>query len=199
LIRAVAFDLGGVLIQIHHEWQGAVAASGANSKASGPLGGFVDFDLYQRGDVSDEQFLASLDRFLETSDVALARAVHMAVLRDAYPGVDNLVAELTEQGVACGCLSNTNALHWATFFDGGRYAFGPSLRVRIGSHLAKANKPDEAIYRAFERESGFAGAEVAYFDDNPPNVEAARTLGWQAWLVDPTGDTAAQMRAHLGL
>ena len=199
-VRVVCFDLGGVMIQIHHEWEGALSASGFPvTKPVGPLGGFSEFDLYQQGAVGETDFLAALASHLDLAGRAEARKVHMAVLREAYPGVDGLVAELVDCGIVCGCLSNTNASHWETFFDGGRYAFGPSLSVRIGSHLVGANKPDESIYPAFERECGFGGSQVAYFDDGPANVAAAKARGWQSWLIDANGDTAAQMRSALEL
>jgi len=199
-VQVVCFDLGGVMIQIHHEWEGALSAAGFPvPKPVGPLGGFPEFDLYQKGAVSEEGFLAGLARHLDLAGLREARKVHMAILQEAYPGVDTLVAELVDRGIVCGCLSNTNALHWETFFDGGRYAYGPSLSVRIGSHLVGANKPDESIYEAFERDCGFRGSQVAYFDDGPANVAAAKARGWQSWLIDAKGDPAVQMRSALGL
>jgi FMN phosphatase YigB (HAD superfamily) len=196
-VRAVAFDLGGVLIQIHHEWQGATAAAGLKCQASGPLGGFPEFDEYQMGAIDDDRFLSSLCDFLsaERDD---AKKVHMAVLREAYRGTAELVKELTSRGILCGCISNTNALHWERFFDGASYEFGPMLEVRIGSHLVGASKPDPAIFAAFERACGIPPAAIAFFDDNPANVEAAARRGWQVRLVDPSGDTVAQMRSFLG-
>jgi HAD superfamily hydrolase (TIGR01509 family) len=62
-------------------------------------------------------------------------------------------------------------------------------------------KPDREIYHAFARATGFDGApgsrggpeHIVFFDDLPENVAAARAAGWQAFRVDHTGDTAAQM------
>lgn len=198
-VKAVAFDLGGVLIQINHRWEDAIRAAGESFPAVGPLGGFADFDSYQMGAVDETTFFSSLCEFIGSTDLECAKRVHMAVLREEYDGVSQLVRELTEKGITCGCLSNTNAMHWATFFDGSRYAFGPSLTVRIGSHVVKANKPDATIYRAFEQASNCTGEEIAYFDDGPANVAAAKDRGWHAWVIDPAGDTAAQMRRHFGL
>jgi len=38
---------------------------------------------------------------------------------------------------------------------------------------------------------------VIYFDDHEGNVRAAQRHGWNAFFIDHTGDTAAQMRAAL--
>ena len=121
----------------------------------------------------------------------------MAILREPYPGVGDVVSELSDAGYVIGCLSNTSESHWQTFFEGGNYAFGPLLKIRIGSHLVRASKPDREIYRAFELESGCQDCEIVYFDDSPQNVESALALGWQALVIDATGDTARQMRQHL--
>lgn len=194
MFRAVCFDLGGVLIRIHHEWAGAIVAAGLSCERDlGPLGGFAEFDGYQAGTVDEGDYLRALAAHL-TIAPKRAMDVHMAILRKEYEGVGELVEQLCASGIVCGCLSNTNASHWATFFDGNRYSFGPQLTVRVGSHIERANKPSPAIYDAFERESGLAPHEIAYFDDGPLNVAAAAKRGWSAHLIDPAGDTAAQMR-----
>jgi putative hydrolase of the HAD superfamily len=201
-VKAVCFDLGGVLIRIHHRWEDALLAAGLESLAGndhGGLGGFAEFDDYQAGEIGTEDYLSALARFLRTTDSVGAMLAHMAVLRGEYPGVTSLIADLTEKGVTCGCLSNTNAAHWQTFFDGQRYAFGPLLTVRIGSHIERLSKPMPEIYRAFERASGAAGEDIAYFDDGESNVASARKLGWRAWTIDPQGDPASAMRVALDL
>lgn len=195
--RAVCFDLGGVLIRIHHRWSGAMLAAGLEATGNhGPLGGFPEFDQYQNGDVGHDAYLSALSLHLGVEEGEAMR-VHMAVLREEYPGVSELVSELEGEGIVCGCLSNTNATHWETFFDGTRYGFGPRLRVRIGSHIERASKPSPAIYGAFELQSGAPPNEILYFDDGPANVVAALGRGWRAHLIDPAGDTASQMRAAL--
>ena len=201
-VKAVCFDLGGVLIRIHHDWVGALRAAGISVSEDcgyGTLGGFAEFDLYQGGEIGTEEYLAALVEFLQVTDTAMAMRAHIAILRDEYPGVARLIEDLTARGVVCGCLSNTNSAHWETFFDGQRYSFGPMLEVRIGSHVERLSKPMPEIYRAFERASGVVGGDIAYFDDGETNVAAARTLGWRAWTIDPQGDPASTMRAALDL
>ena len=59
-------------------------------------------------------------------------------------------------------------------------------------------KPDREIFKVFERTTGFAGSGIVFFDDIEENVLAARDAGWRAEHTDNTGDTAAQLREHLG-
>ncbi len=201
--QAVCFDLGGVLIQIHHTWDEALAASGvipANPRDGiGRLDGMSEFGEFQRGGITAEEYLKALAKHLGGMSSSKALAVHEAILREPYPGADRLVRDAKESGAVVGCLSNTDEVHWATFFEGGRYAFGPLLSVRIGSHMVRASKPDAEIYRAFEAGSGLRGASIVYFDDGRANVDAALELGWRAHLVDPLGDTAAQIRRCLAV
>lgn len=41
-------------------------------------------------------------------------------------------------------------------------------------------KPDPAFYRKIEQDLGFTGPEILFWDDDPRNVRAARSLGWHA-------------------
>ena len=70
-------------------------------------------------------------------------------------------------------------------------------RHRFASHLLGLVKPDPAIYRAVERETGHPGSRILFFDDLEANVRGAREVGWTGVRVDPRGDTAAQMLAAL--
>lgn len=202
-MRAVCFDLGGVLIQIHHTWDEALAASGAKAASPrdeiGPLAGLAEFGEFQRGRIARGEYLSALGEHLGGLPRAEALAVHEAILREPYSGADRLVRDAVDAGNVVGCLSNTDEIHWATFFDGGRFPFGPLFTVRIASHLVGANKPGAEVYRAFEAGCGLSGGSIVYFDDVRANVEGALELGWRAHLIDALGDTAAQIRGHLDL
>ena len=95
-------------------------------------------------------------------------------------------------------LSNTNPWHWdrqLTSAEGLERRFPALGRIeqRHASHLLGEVKPDPAVYAAFEQATGYAPAALLFFDDQPKNVDGARAAGWSAELIDPAGDTAAQM------
>ena len=71
------------------------------------------------------------------------------------------------------------------------------IEHRHASHLFGLAKPDEKAFAAFERRVGAAGDQILFFEDTPANVEGAKAFGWNAELIDHTGDTAEQMRKHL--
>jgi FMN phosphatase YigB (HAD superfamily) len=72
-----------------------------------------------------------------------------------------------------------------------------SLGWHLASHRLGSAKPDPAIYEAFEAETGYRGREVLFFDDLEPNVHAARSIGWNSERIDPTQQTAPQLRTWL--
>lgn len=198
-IRAVCFDLGGVLVRICAKWTDAMNSAGLDPRgnAESALTDCKAFNLYQAGSLDEVTYLESLSDYLVGLTVAEARSVHNGILVEAYTGTLALVTELESRSLVTGCLSNTNALHWEEMTATERFPAIARLQAKTASHLARASKPDESIYRAFEREAGLRPEEILNFDDVPEYVEAAGRAGWNAVRVDPVGDTAAQMRSHM--
>jgi len=197
----VCFDWGGVILRICRGFPEGVAAAGLELRV-----GADDPDLYdvrrahsldyQRGAMSEQDFFRSVsDSFRGLYSPEEIAAIHDAWLLEEYEGVAELVDELHAHGRTTGMLSNTNARHWARRERD--FPTAGTLGHQHASHLLRAAKPDGAIYKAFERESGYSGPQVVFFDDLEANIEAARSHGWRAVLIDHTGDTAAQMRSAL--
>ena len=202
-IKVVCFDAGGVLVRICRTWEEGCAAAGLDlrprddSDEAKRTRRSVNAD-YQSGKIEAAQFYEVMAGSTGSYTPEEVRLVHDAWIIDEYDGVRRLVEEIHVAARAgTGVLSNTNASHWAQM--------GPERSMVVfdvqhphASHLLGHVKPDEAIYRAFERETGFAPGEILLFDDLADNVAAAQRAGWQAHQIDHEGDTAAQMRAHLG-
>jgi putative hydrolase of the HAD superfamily len=211
-VRLVCFDLGGVLVRIRTAWPELCRAAGlevrgesagdAAEKARQKLG-----QALQTGELSVEGWIEQVCAALGSTYAAQEiTALHEAVLIEEYAGVAGLIDELHRAGIDTACLSNTNAAHWAIMMhlDGAgpldgepRYPAVRSLRSHFASHLMRLTKPAPDIYRAFERATGRAAKEILFFDDLAENVEAARSVGWNAEHIDPTRSTDAQMRDHL--
>ncbi|HEX8878238.1 MAG TPA: HAD-IA family hydrolase [Phycisphaerales bacterium] len=207
-IRCVCFDWGGVILRICRGFEEGVARAGLDLRPGTDAPELKRrrhecAHAYQVGQLTREEFL---DRVSDAMGGVYSptefERIHDAWLIEEYPGVDRLVADLLAlPGVETAMLSNTNELHWRRqspmrdnlphFPTAGR------LKHRHASHLLGLAKPEATIYRAFERETGFAPRSVLFFDDLAENIEAARSCGWNAEQIDHTGDTAAQMRAHL--
>ena len=197
--KIVVFDLGGVLAQISHTWEEAARQSGVKTSldpaGATPLAHPVPIDDYQKGAMELDAYLDALSAWSQC-DRADAEALHNGIIIEEYPGVHDLVEEVQAAGFRTGCLSNTNAPHWVEL-TGERFPAIARLEHKMASHLVAINKPDHAIYQLYADTHGVRPEEVVFFDDGVGNVEAAREVGFSAKRIDPTGDTAAQMREYL--
>ncbi len=207
----IVFDLGGVLIRICRSWAEACAAAGlpvrGETASVGVSGRRHELaDRHGVGAIASGDFFAAVSEAMEGLYSANeVRAVHDAWLIDEYPGVRGLIADIHRAGLTTGVLSNTNPAHWARLISaahGGGGGMGEFVAPGMvhhahASHIMGLLKPDGAIYREFERLTGATPTDLLFFDDLEENVAAARARGWQAEVVDHTGDTAAQMRAAL--
>lgn len=155
------------------------------------------FADYQAGQIAEDEYLGGLAEHFCLASTDQALHLHNSILLDPYEGTLPLVQSIHAAGVRTACLSNTNDLHWIALRDCGRYPAIASLQTPGLSHILKLAKPDPAIYSAMESVLGLAGSELVFFDDVEANVEAGRARGWNAHLIDPHGDTAAQITAHL--
>ncbi len=207
-IKLVCFDWGGVILRICRSWQEGCERAGlpvrdGSTDESAMRRRHELAVRYQVGELSCDQFVTAL---AETTDGLYTpdeiRLIHDAWLIEEYDGVGDVVSELVSHPtVSTGLLSNTNQLHWERHIEtSGKRADFPTvglLEHRHASHLLRLAKPDPAIYRAFERQTGFDGATILFFDDLEENVQAAQSVGWKSEQIDHTGDTAGQIRAYL--
>ncbi len=205
----VAFDWGGVILRHCRGWGEGCRAAGlpVHDEVLTPEHTARRRSLtqaFQRGELEESAFLHGLHEANDgryTPD-ELTR-IHDAWLLDEYEGVRAVIERLVATpGVETALLSNTNAAHWRRHLPGpgGRapdYPTAGLLRHRHASHLLGLAKPDEAIYLAFERATGFSGPEILYFDDLAENLAAPARLGWRCVHVDHAGDTARQIADSL--
>lgn len=198
--QLVAFDLGGVLVRISRSWQEAASAAGLTTGLANdvftPFTDLGEFDLYQSASLDLDAYVAALTEF---SGVAPENALdlHNSILLDPYPGTEALVEEIEATGIRTGCLSNTNAAHWDRLIDPARYPAIARLQIKAASHLMGLSKPDPEIFRRYAAENQLAPSQIVFFDDDARNVASAREVGFMVTQIDPSGDTAAQIRQVL--
>lgn len=199
-VRLVCFDLGGVIIRICQAWEERCAAAGLairNPELWDEIK-FVRDELmvqYQTGRIEGRHFAQRLSAALRgLYSPAEIMAIHDAWLIDEYEGVGTIVDQLHQAGLDTAALSNTTNEHWARMDE---FPTVGRLRHRFASHELGLNKPDPAIYRHVERQLGYTGKQILFFDDTEENVIAARAVGWRAERIDPASDTARQMTGAL--
>jgi glucose-1-phosphatase len=201
-VRAVCFDLGGVVIRICRSLDEAIVAASLpvrprpNDRES-LVRQRALVDRHQRGEIRSSAFhellAGEFDGAYSSNEIS---AIHAAVLCGEYDGIEATIRAIGDAGLITACLSNTSEDHWNALVA---MPALQALRGRHASHLWGLIKPDAAIYRRFEAEHGVSGAEILFFDDLEENVLASAALGWDAVQIDHTGDTAAQVRNALAV
>jgi len=112
----------------------------------------------------------------------------------SVPGTADLVEALAARDVPLYALTNFAAPFWD--------AFRPTMPVFdhfrdiVVSGVEKMAKPDPAIYRLAQARFGHPAENLFFIDDNPANVAAARTCGWQAWQFTDASALEAELKAR---
>lgn len=177
-IRAVLFDMGGVLVELGPLDQLLGVAMPAEEFWPRWLGSPA-VRAYERGACDTATFARDLAAELDlplSVDELTERIGRFP--RGLYPGAAELVRQVSAHGVATGVLSNTNALHWDHQTDGEilRRLFDHEfLSYRLG-----LVKPDRELFEAVVAALGLAPAEILFLDDNDLNVAGARAAGLAA-------------------
>ena len=197
-IRAVVFDIGGVLEftdpgYLTRIWAprlglspgemgsrlAGVAAAGAVGTISEQQAGQRIAELLGLDDDQLQAFLADLwTEYLGTLNTELA--AYFASLRPRY---------------RTGIISNSFV--GARHREQQRYGFGDLTDLIVYSHEAGMSKPDPRIYQLACDGLGVAAADMVFLDDVLANVTAARQAGMQAVLFEDTGQAIADIQALL--
>ena len=192
-VRAVLFDLGGVVVDI--DLDRSLAAWAAHSRLPPEqvrerFSFDEPFRRHETGRLDDGGYFAHLRQMLELDcDLADVEAGFNALLVGEIAETVALLEPL-RQRVPCYAISNTNPAHVLHM----RRAF-PGLLDRFDhvftSHEIGHRKPQPETFTHVLRAIGLPAREVLLFDDLEANIEAARALGLQAVQVRSPADVRA--------
>jgi glucose-1-phosphatase len=197
MIRAVLFDLGGVLEEV-------VAARRVEEWTSGriPSSEFWarwlsarSVEDFESGLVGAEVFA---DRAVRELGLALAPEDFLRDFRSwlggPYEGAAELVGRVRERGFAAASLSNSNEVHWPVMEI--HQKTESVFDANFPSHLMGVCKPSPEAFLEALRRWGKDPSEVLFLDDNEVNCEGAREAGLRALRVAGVeGARAALVRA----
>jgi epoxide hydrolase-like predicted phosphatase len=199
-IRAVVFDIGGVLEitpstgwqrrwedrlgfeagwideQLHEVYRAGTIGTITLAEAEQRIASLLGLDGRQLVDLMNDLWA----EYLGSLDVALAR--WFGALRPRYK---------------TGLLSNS----WvgAREREEERYAFGRLCDCIVYSHEERIEKPDPRFYEIVCRRLEVSPEEVVFLDDRRVNVTAARALGMSAVLFrGDTPEAIAELQSLLG-
>ena len=198
-IRAILFDLGGVLERV-----GAAARVEAWTAGRIPVGEFWSRWLsarsvadFESGRTDPETF--SLRAVSELGlDVSAADFLEdfRSWLVGPYDGAADLVLGLRGRGYRVASFSNSNEIHWPVMEAHQRA--DSSFDANFPSHRLGLCKPDPLAFLEVLRRWGVPARDVLFLDDNEVNCAAARAAGMAADRVDGvTGATRSLLRRKI--
>lgn len=207
-IRALLFDLGGVIVDI--DWDGAFRHWGGHAKTDPALlrARFTFDTPYERHERGEIDARAYYDSLRDSLGIDVPHDVLDAGWKAIFPGlVAPTVALLRElEGrVPLYLFSNTNLAHQAEWSTRFAEALAPFDRVFTSCGIG-ARKPERAAFEHVAREIGLPLEAILFFDDTESNVVGARAAGMPAvhvrspedvrravapWLVRPASRRGA--------
>ena len=149
--------------------------------------------LHETGQIDDGTFDRRVADIVGLTPQQVGKAAE-AWLVERYTGAVELVEWLAKHPtLKSACLSNTNTRHWRQMTESAEVGL-PLMKLtwQFVSFRIGYMKPAPEIHRAVERESGLAPSQILFFDDNPANVAAAKACGWEAEVIDPSGDDSPE-------
>ncbi len=189
--RVLLFDLGGVLVDFAGFRElGRMLGEGIDSAdvrkrwiSSPSVQRFERAEITPRefahGIIGELQLGLSADEFI---------TVFVGWARGPYPGARTLL-ERIHKDYRLACLSNSNQLHTPLH----RRSMEPLFERYYFSDELRRVKPEPEIFEHVMRDLQVPPDRIAFFDDTPINVEAARALGITAYQVDGLAELEATL------
>eukprot|EP00960_Hanusia_phi_P051549 760862-Hanusia_phi.AAC.3 len=195
-IRAVIFDLGGVLLQspfkeiedFERDAQVPVGSIFGNAARLGESGAYFRLE---RGEITLEQFLPLFKHELESNGILLKRDVSELFARiekALFPvrqDMIHVIKSLKAEGIKTAALTNNWKRDNGETFTHELGALQHIFDVIIESALVGIRKPDAKIFQlVLDSLKVENSQEVVFLDDMGPNLKGATTIGIQTIKVE---------------
>ena len=189
-IKAVLFDLGGVVIDIDFGKVFSVWAQYAGCDMAQIRGRFQMDDLYkahETGHVSGEEFFAGLRKSLDVNltDQQFTEGWN-SIFVGEVPGIARLLKAAAKR-YPLYAFSNTNEIHKAHMLECYGAVLSNFEAVFISSQMG-VRKPDPAAFTYVIKQIGAPPTSILFFDDTKENVEGARNCSLNAVHVKSIKD-----------
>lgn len=197
MIKAIIFDLGGVIIRLNDVSVPIGRFEEIGFKDAGKYMGIYShqgiFKDLESGAIDADGFLKELAELSGKESISYEEAefAWMGYLKDVpHERLDNLL-ELKKR-YRLFLLSNLNPFFgkWvkSTDFSGDGHPIGHYLEKDFYSYELKDYKPSASIFLKVLDATGLKAEECIFVDDGPANVASAEALGMKGLLVPKDAD-----------
>jgi putative hydrolase of the HAD superfamily len=197
-LRAILFDLGGVVIDIDFKRAFQIWAALASVDASDLEKRFTFDEAYEQHETGDLQSSAYFNALGKSLNVSLSEDDLVAGWNDIYlgtiPGMVKLLATASQR-FPLYAFTNSNPTHqsvWSVRFAAELSAF---KTIYVSSELG-VRKPDPRSFSLVAEQMGVQASEVLFFDDSVENVNGAVSAGMRGVVVESTRDITAALGRH---
>jgi putative hydrolase of the HAD superfamily len=207
-LKAVLFDVGGVLVESPFRHMAPVAAAhGIDLRTFAQIavgrGAYDDgthpWHRIERGEITVEQFNAA------TAEMAVGMGVMNfpplpdigTMLRPEFVRSDMvaLVGACRARGLHTSVVTN-NIAEWTAWR--GLFPLADLFDDVIDSWEVGMRKPEARIYELAAQRLGVTPGECLFLDDMPENLVGAQAVGMQTVLVDESDSAVAEVTNRLG-
>lgn len=200
-VRAVIFDLGGVILdsplhaiaRFERERQIEPGAINRVVVAAGPGGAWARLE---RGELSMPDFFGAFEADCAAAGWTLSARELMERIGEAAaprPRMLEAVRRIRARGLCAAALTN----NWVG--DGtGTELLKPHFDVFVESSVLRLRKPDPRIYRHACEAIGIEPKQAVFLDDIGRNLKTARELGMQTIKVDDPDEALQELQTLLG-
>lgn len=206
MIKALVFDMGGVLVKL--DWEGCVRKFKEEA-------GFDSIMLYldryhQKGFISEmEEGLISEEDFVDECLKYCRPGTERITVKRCFAAIlDKMDPRAVELLKSCYgkidmyVLSNNNPITYQTFRDFLEEAGVPmdtTFKKAFFSFQMHLLKPGIEIYNKVIEEIGVKPEEVLFVDDSKSNIEGAEAAGFHTLLFNPGGDLKEEVERELDI
>lgn len=202
VVRAVVFDIGGVLEKVEDvgqwldPWRTRLGMTADAFEEA--LAGVDPDNLMQTGGMTEGEYRAACAGVLGLTDPQADE--FLADMWDWYCGEldTELMAYATVLRDTHVTAILSNSADGARREEESRYSFGDVFDPIIYSHEVGLAKPDRAVYELTCRRLGLPPDQVVFLDNVQACVDGAREYGMHGVLHRDTRDSVARIDALLG-
>jgi glucose-1-phosphatase len=193
MIKAILFDLGGVLVSLRSEehmlglmgermsrdqmWETWIHSPAVRAHETG----LIDAVEFSHRIIAEMQLPTSAEQF---------RTDFERWIVGPFAETDTLIRAAAAQ-YQTALLTNISAMHWQTI---GTFNILPHMHHIHASYQIGQLKPDANYFLSALEKVGVAANEAIFFDDNPINVTAAMTLGIESHRVLSASEALGVLR-----